>query len=93
MRLKGLEIIKQGKRKLFASEHTLNDLVNISIRLLSDEELMIREMIEDMEKEQIKGELINWDASKVYDENIRQDLDKLMNYKYPYDLETKIYAK
>ncbi len=93
LRLKGLEIIKQGKRKLFASEHTLNDLVNISIRLLSDEELMIREMIEDMEKEQIKGELINWDASKVYDENIRQDLDKLMNYKYPYDLETKIYAK
>lgn len=93
LRLKGLEIIKQGKRELFVSEHTLDNLANISIKILSDEELMIREVIEDMEKEQIKGELINWDASKVYDENIRQDLDKLMNYKYPYDLETKIYAK
>ena len=93
LRVKGLELISQGKREPYISEVTLNESANIFIKLVSDEELMIREIIEDMEKNQIKDELINWDASKVYDENIRHDLDKLMNYKYPYDLETKIYAK
>lgn len=93
LRVKGLELINKGKREQYISEVMLNETANISIKLVSDEELIIREMVEDMEEDHVKNELTNWDTSKVYDENIRYDLDKLMNYKYPYDLETKIYAK
>jgi ATP-dependent helicase/nuclease subunit A len=55
--------------------------------------MVAAEVSEQMEKMQKKEQLIHWDTSQVYEEQVREELEKRLQYQYPYDLDSIPKAK
>ncbi len=55
--------------------------------------LMTRETHIQVEKARFKQELLNWDVNQVWNEQIRDELIKTLNYRYPYAKEVKLKGK
>ena len=63
------------------------------MNILDFNDLAVRELVEQIEKEEIKEELRNWDTNHVYNKDIREKLEDLLKFKYKYEAETKIHTK
>lgn len=93
LRFDSLQVTDHGKPYELESNVIIPSSANIKLKIIDYNELAVREMVEQTQKEIAKDELINWDTSKVYNEDIRRDLQDLMNFTYPYGEETKTHAK
>ncbi len=93
LRLDSLEIFEGGKPFPFDSEIVIPSQADIELNIIGYKELAVRELLEQVEKEQIKDELKNWDGDYIFDQDIRDNLEELINFKYQYEGETKIHAK
>lgn len=93
LRLDSLEIFEHGKALDRLVKGEIKSPASIALNIINYNELAIRELIEQMEKGQLEDELKSWDPDHVYDEDIRNNINELMNFTYPYEAETKIHAK
>ena len=93
LRLDKLEMIRQGRPYEFDTSVVVRTSANIVLTMINYDELALRELIEQTEKDIVKDELRAWDTSKVYNKEIRETIEEVINFEYPYELETKIHAK
>lgn len=93
LRLDSLEIYKGGKPFPFTTDVLIPSSAKIELNILNYKDLAVRELVEQIEKEEIKDELSNWDGDYVYDKDIRAGLEEVLSFEYPYEAETKIHAK
>lgn len=93
LRLDGLEVYEGGKPYHFESKVIIPSAARIIMNILDFNDLAVRELVEQIEKEEIKEELRNWDTNHVYNKDIREKLEDLLKFKYKYEAETKIHTK
>ncbi len=93
LRLDSLSIIEHGKPYILDSDVSIPSDADITLSIVNYEDLLIKDIVEEVEKEQIKEELTSWNSEYIYDEDIRKELEDQINFIYPYDLETKMHAK
>lgn len=70
-----------------------NKNVPWEVSIINTSELSMVEVSNQIKKRFDKTELLQWDSEKVYDQNIRDEIEKRLNYEYPYVASVKIPAK
>lgn len=94
MRHKGFEdILKKYEAYPDKSNPLYNGNIQIKVRIISYEELAREELGEQIFKRANKDQLLHWNNNIVYNENVRKEIQSLMEYQYPYEAETNIHTK
>lgn len=94
MRYKGFEdILNDYEVFLDKSNPLYNANIQIVVRKFSYEELARDELGEQIFKKLNKDQLLHWNNDMVYNENIREEIQSLMEYQYSYEAETNIHTK
>lgn len=57
------------------------------------ESLVSTEVLRQIEKRMSKEELLTLDTDKVYDEQLAEQLEQCLNYRYPYEADINLYTK
>ncbi|ROR23449.1 DNA helicase/exodeoxyribonuclease V subunit A [Mobilisporobacter senegalensis] len=63
------------------------------VRILNVNELSMVEVAKQIEKEILKDELLQWDAEMIFNQEIRDEIEDRLSFKYPYLNSIKIPAK
>jgi ATP-dependent helicase/nuclease subunit A len=94
MRYKGFEeILKDYGAFPDKSNPLYNADIEIVVKKVSYEELAREELGDQVFKKVNKDQLLHWNNHIVYNESIRNDIQSLMEYQYPYEAETNIHTK
>lgn len=84
-------------KKFDISMNTMNPLYdsNIPFRIYIADTASIteNEVLDQVEKEIRKRELIDWDKDKIYNQKLRNDIDERLAFVYPYNEEMQIHGK
>ncbi len=94
MRYKGFEeILKDYGAFPDKCNPLYNANIEIVVKKVSYEELAREELGDQIFKKVNKDQLLHWNNHIVYNESIRNDIQSLMEYQYPYEAETNIHTK
>lgn len=85
-------------RKLYLDEHiSCEDIYSLpgeyKVTLVNVEDILYSSVKEVMNKKRIKENLMNWDTTKVYSDDIRASINDRFSYVYKYENDTRIRAK
>ncbi|MSS62579.1 helicase-exonuclease AddAB subunit AddA [Velocimicrobium porci] len=64
-----------------------------SLKIISLQELVQKEVWKEVEESERKEELFHWDSDEVIDESIRKEFNRQIYFEYPYQNEKKIHSK
>lgn len=84
-----LMYVNQG----YVYNETNEDLVPMRLRIIESNELIHAEKQKQMEQAIGKELFFQWDGNRVYNSNIKEQIETIMDMKYPFQREVELHAK
>jgi ATP-dependent helicase/nuclease subunit A len=70
-----------------------NHISNFSIKIVDYFNLTSKELVKQIAGNIHKDELLTWEPDKVYDQTVKSEIEKRLEYEYPFEKEREIRAK